>query len=82
MDAIGAPSRFRLIRKAVALARIFPTLDLSIEEKAVWLKLKKIGQFPDEDVCKNKSLINLLCNLPDVLAIAGITDTALGGLLL
>ena len=29
---IGAPSRFRLIRKAAALARIFPTLDLSIED--------------------------------------------------
>ncbi len=31
---IDAPSRFRLIRKAAALARIFPTLDLSKEEKA------------------------------------------------
>jgi hypothetical protein len=33
LDAIGAPSRLRLIRKAAALARIFPTLDLRIEEK-------------------------------------------------
>jgi hypothetical protein len=31
---IGDPSMLRLIRKAAALARIFPTLDLSIEEKA------------------------------------------------
>ncbi len=31
---IGDPSMLRLIRKAAAFARIFPTLDLSIEEKA------------------------------------------------
>jgi hypothetical protein len=31
---IGDPSVLRLIRKAEALARIFPTLDLIIEEKA------------------------------------------------
>jgi hypothetical protein len=30
----------------------------------------------------NKSRTNSLCNLPDVLSIAGIHDTALGGLLL
>jgi hypothetical protein len=30
----SAPSRLRLIRKSAALARIFPTLDLSIESKA------------------------------------------------
>ncbi len=30
---IGATSRLRLIRKDVAMARIFPTLDLIIEEK-------------------------------------------------
>jgi hypothetical protein len=47
------------------------------------------NQFPEEPVrsvsrgaCKNKSLINSLCNLPEVLAIAGINDTALGGLFL
>ncbi len=34
LDAIGVPSRLRLIRKAAALARILPTLDLSIEAKA------------------------------------------------
>jgi hypothetical protein len=34
LDSIGDPSRLRLIRKAAALARIFPTLDLSTEEKA------------------------------------------------
>jgi hypothetical protein len=33
-DVIDTPSRLRLIRKAAALVRIFPTLDLNIEEKA------------------------------------------------
>jgi hypothetical protein len=31
---IDTPSRLRLIRKTTTLARIFPTLDLSIEAKA------------------------------------------------
>jgi hypothetical protein len=31
---IDDPSMLRLIRKAEALARMFPTVDLSIEEKA------------------------------------------------
>jgi hypothetical protein len=35
-DTIGVPSRLRLIRKSAVLTRIFPTLDLSIEEKASW----------------------------------------------
>jgi hypothetical protein len=35
LDAIGAPSIFKLIRDAAALARMFPTLDLSYEENAV-----------------------------------------------
>ena len=30
---IGTPSRLRLIRKTTSLERIFPTLDLTIEEK-------------------------------------------------
>jgi hypothetical protein len=34
LDGIGDPSRLRLIRKTTALSRIFPTLDLNIEEKA------------------------------------------------
>jgi hypothetical protein len=33
-DMMGDPSNLSVIRKAAALARIFPTLDLSIEEKA------------------------------------------------
>jgi hypothetical protein len=32
LDVIDVPSRLRLIRKAAALARIFPTLDLSIAD--------------------------------------------------
>jgi hypothetical protein len=62
---IGAPSRFRVIRKAVALARIEETREFSIEGKATrksgrmfpylivlteLLKLQKSGQFPDEPV--------------------------------
>ncbi len=31
--------------------------------------------------CKNKSLTNSLCNLPDVLVISGMNEGALGGLL-
>jgi hypothetical protein len=41
----------------------------------------KNGQFPDESV-RIKVGSNSLCNLPDVLAITGINDTTLGGLLL
>ena len=48
--------------------------------QAELLKLQKSGQFPDELV-KNKRRTNSLCNLPDVLAIAGIKEIALGGLL-
>ncbi len=32
-----------------------------------------------QPLAQNKSLTNSLCNLPDVLAIAGINDTVLGG---
>jgi hypothetical protein len=45
------------------------------------LNLQKKGQFPDESV-KINSLMNSLCNLPDVLGITDIKETALGGLLL
>ena len=59
------PSRLRLIRKAVALGRMFPHFDVSIEEKAARRKwknprsnvadwtpeaAKKNGRFPDEPV--------------------------------
>jgi hypothetical protein len=33
LEAIGAPSKLRFTRKAEALVMIFPTLDLSIEDK-------------------------------------------------
>ena len=32
LEAIGAPSIFKLIRRAAALARMCPTFDLSCEE--------------------------------------------------
>ena len=64
LDVTGAPSIFKIIRSVVALARIFPILDLICEENAgdgsgtnhgdvaqvELLKLQKIGQFPDETV--------------------------------
>jgi hypothetical protein len=34
LEAIGAPSIFKLIRKAAALARMFPTFDRSCEKNA------------------------------------------------
>ena len=34
VDVIGVPSKLRVIRKAEALARVSPTLDLSCEENA------------------------------------------------
>ena len=34
LDATGAPSILRLIRRAAALARMLPILDLSCEENA------------------------------------------------
>ncbi len=39
-EVIGTPLRFRLIRKEVALARIFPDFDFSIEENAPRRKWK------------------------------------------
>ena len=59
----GAPSKLSVTRKTAALVRIFPTLDLIIEESrggsgrihdlielAELLNLQKSGQFPDEYV--------------------------------
>ena len=61
LEAIGAPSIFKLMRSAAALARVCPTSDLSFRRtprgengSAGWivqaelLKLQKRGQFPDE----------------------------------
>ncbi len=46
---IGAPSKLRFTRKAEALAMIFPTLDLSIEEKAARRKWKNPPKFDCAD---------------------------------
>ena len=40
-ETIGASSMLRLIRKAVALARMLPTLDFSWEKKAAGRKRNK-----------------------------------------
>ncbi len=39
-EAIGSPSKLRFTRKAEALPMIFPTLDLSKEEKSARRKWK------------------------------------------
>jgi hypothetical protein len=91
LDAIGDPSRLRLIRKVTDLASRFPLFDLRFEKNAARRKWKNsplvdcASGTPEAEkkrsvsrwACKNKSLINSLCNLPDVLAIAGIKDTTL-----
>jgi hypothetical protein len=92
---IDSPSIFKLIRKVSVLARARSTLILTWEGKAVWRKWNWSrscdGSWTPEAskkrsvsrwVCKNKSLTNSLCNLPDVLVISDINDTVLGGLLL
>ncbi len=93
-DAKGAPSMLRLIRSAAALARMLPTLHLRRRTpsggsgtghghvaQAELLKLPKSGQFPDELVKIQGAQIHYVAS-PDVLAIAGIKEIALGGLLL
>ncbi len=94
LDAIGAPSIFKLIRKAAALARARLTLFLMRCENAArrkwnWSRSDCDGtpeaankRSVSRWACKNKSLTNSLCNRSDLLAITGINDTALGGLLL
>ncbi len=49
MEVIGAPSRLRLIRKAVVLARIDETRDLIIDEKAARRKWKNTPIFDSAD---------------------------------
>ncbi len=36
LDVIDTPSKLSVTRKVVTLSRIFPTLDLTIEEEAAW----------------------------------------------
>ncbi len=43
---IGAPSRFRSIRKAAVLARMLTHFDFSIEENVELLKLQKAVSLP------------------------------------
>ena len=93
---IGVPSRLRLIRKDATLASRFPLFDVRFEKNAARRKWKNpplvecASGTPEAAkkrsvsrcVCKNRSLIKSVCNLPDLLAIGGINDTVLGGLLL
>ncbi len=65
-EVIGVPSRLRFTRKAAALARVLPTLDLSCEENAVrrkWTELcccSYCAPKPDVEVCCEASSI-VLC---------------------
>jgi hypothetical protein len=90
LDTMGTPSKFREIRTSDSLTRVRSTLILSWEEKAVsrqWNIPRSVcGSWTPEVAkrrsvsrwdCKNKSLTNSLCNLPDVLGIVGINDTVL-----
>jgi hypothetical protein len=92
---MGVPSKLSVIRKVATLTRARPTLFLSCWAKAAqrkWNWSRSVcGSWTPESAkkrsvsrwsCKNKSLTNSLCNLPDVLVIAVINDTVLGGLLL
>ncbi len=36
LDMMGSPSKLNVTRNTVTLTRIFPTLDLRIEEKVMW----------------------------------------------
>jgi len=95
VEVIGVPSRLRLIRKSGTLAKIKLTRDLNIEEKTARRKWKNPPLVDCENwtpevakkrsvsrwSCKNKILINSLCNLSDVLTITGKNETELRGLL-
>ena len=85
LEVIGVPSMLRLTRKSPVLARVLPTFALSCEENAArrewnsplldcasWTPEVAKKRSVSRWVCKNKSLTNSLCNLPDVLAITDI----------
>ena len=96
LDVIGSSSILRLTRKAAALARVLPTLLLSCARNAARRKSKSPPLVDCADctpeaakkrsvsrwACKNNNLMNSLCNLPEVLAIAGIKATAWGGVVI
>ena len=44
LEAIGVPSIFNIIRSAAALTRMLPTLNLSCEEKALFIKKEKAAR--------------------------------------
>ena len=95
LETMGIPSILSVILSATALARMFPTLDLSCEEKVARWKWNwprsDCGSWTPEVVknrsvsrwvCKNKRCTNSLCKLPDVLTIGGIKEIELEGRLL
>ncbi len=92
-DVIGAPSIFKLTHRDVSLARVLPTFALNYERKTARLKVKIpplvcCSDWTPEVVkkrsvslwdSKNSNLMNSLCNLPEVLAIAVMKAVDVGG---
>ncbi len=83
-----------MIRKTASVVRVLPTFTFRWVENVVCRKWKSprscSGSWTLETVktrsvsrwdCKNNSLMNSLCNLPDVLPITGVKETVRGGLL-
>ncbi len=92
-ETIGTLSIFRVIRKAASLARMIPHFDLSWEENTtrwkwnclrldwtIWTPEAEKKRSVSQRAYRNKRRTNWLCNLPDVLATAGIKEIALRGL--
>ncbi len=94
LEVIGVPSILSVIRKDVVLVRVLPTFTFRVSEnvgRRKWNSPRSVsGSWTPETAqrsvsrwsCKNNSLMNSLCNLPDVPVIVGIKETALGGLFL
>jgi hypothetical protein len=84
LDVMDAPSKLSVIRKAATFARARPTLLLNCWAKAAWRKWNWprsccASWTPEAEkkrsvsrwACKNKSLTNSLCNLPDDVGLGG-----------
>jgi hypothetical protein len=80
LDVMDTASKSSVIRKTVVLTRVRPTLLLtcwvwwkwntSLVDSGTWTPKTSKKWSISRWACKNKSLTNSLCNLPDVLAVA------------
>jgi hypothetical protein len=93
LEVIGVSSRLSVIRKVWTLTRVLSTFSFRVVKNTVRWKwnspLVDYGNWIPETTKKrsvsrwtyrNNSLINTLCNLPDVLVIGSIKETVWGGL--